>query len=377
MSNESTIDPLLISVLGGGQLGMMLAEAGAPLGMHFRFLDPSPQAPAAPFGELIVGTLGDTNALLRTARGSAVVTYEWEGVPATGAASLESAGHLVRPSIRALEVSQDRLSEKNLFRSLSIGVAEFAAVDDRSGLDNAVDAIGLPAVLKTRCGGYDGKGQVVLQDRADVGPAWEALGKAGPLILEAWVPFDRELSIIAVRSTDGDTLCWPLVTNEHRDGILRTSTVTAEGDNTTLRASAEKYVGHLLDELDYVGVLALELFDVGGQLLANEMAPRVHNSGHWTIEGASTSQFENHLRAIAGWPLGPTALKMPSVMVNCIGSLPEAEAVGAITGAHLHVYGKSLRPGRKVGHVTVVAPDTAQLHERLTALREVLPPDIG
>jgi 5-(carboxyamino)imidazole ribonucleotide synthase len=207
--------------------------------------------------------------------------------------------------------------------------------------------------------------------------AWAQLAKVGPLTLEAFVPFDRELSILAVRNVDGDTLPWPLVENHHVDGILRVSRAPASGASEALDATAQSYVTALLDDLDYVGVLTLELFQVGEQLLANEMAPRVHNSGHWTIEGAVTSQFENHVRAVLGWPLGSTAPRGVSAMVNCIGALPEPDDVLAVEGAHLHRYGKAPRRGRKVGHVTVVADDESELDDRLSRLRAVSPADEG
>ncbi len=223
--------------------------------------------------------------------------------------------------------------------------------------------MGLPAILKTRRGGYDGKGQMRLETLDDLGPAWDELGGV-PLILESVVPFDRELSVLAVRGLDGAVACWPLVENHHEGGILRVSRAPAPASTETAtprcRRAARSWRAQLLDDLDHVGVLAVELFDVGGELLANEIAPRVHNSGHWTIEGAVTSQFENHVRAVLGWPLGSTAARGPSAMVNCIGVMPARDAVLAIPGAHLHDYGKSPRPGRKLGHVTVVAADDAR-----------------
>lgn len=361
----------LVAVLGGGQLGRMLGLAGVPLGVQFRFLDPSPDAPAQVVGSLVTGALGDDEALARTVDGAHVVTYEWEGVPADAARRLEARGHHVYPSTRALEVSQDRLSEKQTFRDLGIGVADFAAVDDLDGLRAAVERVGLPAILKTRRGGYDGKGQHVLITRDDVESAFAALAGSGPLILEARVPFDRELSVLAVRGADGTTRSWPLVENRHVGGILRVSRAPASPRDPSLQARAEQDARRLLDHFDYVGVLALELFEVRGVLLANEMAPRVHNSGHWTIEGAETSQFENHLRAVLGWPLGPTDARGVSAMLNCVGALPDPRAVLAVEGAHLHRYGKQPRPGRKVGHVTVTAPDDVELASRLDRLRTI------
>jgi 5-(carboxyamino)imidazole ribonucleotide synthase len=361
----------VVAVLGGGQLGRMLALAGIPLDLRFRFLDPVAGAPAAAVGELVVGPLGDEAALTDVARGATVVTYEWEGIPADAARYL--ADRLpVRPGARSLEVAQDRLAEKEAFRRLGLGVAAFAAVDDRAGLERAVAEVGgLPTVLKTRRGGYDGKGQRVLREPGDLDDAWAELGDV-PLVLEALVPFDRELSVLAVRGLDGAVACWPLVENHHDGGILRVSRAPAPGLDAPLQQRGEEFARCLLEDLDHVGVLAVELFDVGGQLLANELAPRVHNSGHWTIEGAETSQFENHLRAILGRPLGSTAPRGPSAMLNCIGELPDRDAVLSVPGTHLHDYGKSPRPGRKLGHVTVTAPDDDELTTRLVTLTERL-----
>jgi 5-(carboxyamino)imidazole ribonucleotide synthase len=354
----------------------MLALAGIPLDVEFRFLDPVAGAPASAVGDLVVGALGDEAALTEVARGATVVTYEWEGVPADAARYL-ARDLPVRPGARSLEVSQDRLTEKETFRRLHIPTPAFAAVDDREGLDAAVEAVGgLPAILKTRAGGYDGKGQARLGTPGDLGSAWEALGAgSAPLILESLVPFDRELSVLAVRGTDGTTACWPLVENHHEGGILRVSRASAPNVTETLQARGEELAARLLEDLDHVGVLAVELFDVGGELLANEIAPRVHNSGHWTIEGALTSQFENHVRAVLGWPLGATAARGPSAMVNCIGVMPSRDAVLAVPGAHLHDYGKEPRRGRKLGHVTVVANDDAELDTRLAAVRSLVTND--
>jgi 5-(carboxyamino)imidazole ribonucleotide synthase len=374
---DSTVpfDAPVLAVLGGGQLGRMLALAGIPLGVRFRFLDPSADAPAGALGPLVVGALGDASALDETTRGADVVTYEWEGVPGDAAARV--AERLpVHPSVRALTVSQDRLHEKQLFTRLGIGVPRFAPVDGRDALGRAVADIGPPVVVKTRTGGYDGKGQAVVHAERDVDAAWDAVGGV-PLVVEQLVPFTREVSIIGVRAADGTTRCWPLVENRHERGILRRSIAPAPGASADQQARAETFMTRLLDELDYRGVLALELFEVDGELLANEMAPRVHNSGHWTIEGARTSQFENHVRAVLGWPLGPTDARGVSTMVNCIGALPDPAAVLAVDGAHLHRYGKAPRRGRKVGHVTVVAPDPDELARRVKALEKILPADDG
>lgn len=374
---ETPGSPPTIAVLGGGQLGQMLALAAIPLGVGIRSLDPSPDAPAGAVGRLTVGALDDEDALRATARDADVVTYEWEGVPATAARGLERDGWVVHPSIHALATSQDRVEEKTAFTSLGIPVTPFAAVDSAADLVAAVENLGVPAVLKTRRGGYDGKGQHVIRSAGDVDTAWTALAGAGPLVLEHFVPFDREVSIIAVRSVDGDVRTWPLTENVHRDGVLRTSRAPAPGITAALQERADTYAHILLEHFDYVGVLALELFQVGDEFLANEMAPRVHNSGHWTIEGAITSQFENHMRAILGWPLGATDAQGHSVMINCIGVLPDPRTVLGLAGVHLHQYGKSARPGRKVGHLTVTAPDATELAHRLAALTAVLPGDLG
>ena len=357
----------LVAVLGGGQLGRMLALAGIPLGIGFRFLDPSPDATAGALGLLVVGALGDETALAHVTEGAVVVTYEWEGVPADGARFVASTGTPVLPPPIALDVAQDRVREKELCRRLGIRTPEFAAVDDRADLERAVKELGLPAVLKTRRGGYDGKGQATLHEPGDVERAWSELGDVA-LVLESHVPFDRELSVLAVRGRDGATACWPLVENHHAGGILRRSFAPAPGVTEPLQATAEQLVGKLLDELEYVGVLAVELFDVHGELLVNELAPRVHNSGHWTIEGAVTSQFENHLRAILGWPLGSTTAIGVNAMVNCVGALPDPGAALAIPGAHFHDYAKAPRPGRKVGHVTITAADADELRARVARL---------
>jgi 5-(carboxyamino)imidazole ribonucleotide synthase len=345
----------------------MLALAGIPLGLDFRFLDPAPDAAAGAVGGLVTGALDDETALARITDGAGVVTYEWEGVPAAGAHFVAARGTPVLPPPVALDVAQDRLREKELCRRLGIGTPEFVAVDDRGNLERAVKEIGTPSVLKTRHGGYDGKGQTVLHEPPDAERAWSELGGV-PLILEAYVPFDRELSVLAVRGLDGATAYWPLVENHHAGGILRRSLAPAPGVSAQTQHAGEHMAGRLLDELEYVGVLAVELFDVRGELLVNELAPRVHNSGHWTIEGAVTSQFENHLRAILGWPLGSTAAVGVSAMVNCIGALPDPPDVLSLRGAHLHRYGKAPRPGRKVGHVTVTAADADELRAHVAPL---------
>jgi len=348
-----------VGVLGAGQLGRMLALAGYPLGLRFAFFDENADAPAGHLGELTVASFGDLAALDAFADTVDLVTYEFENVPVAAAKRL--AAHVpVYPPPRALEVAQDRLNEKSLFRDLGIGTAPYQTVDSRADLDRALATIGLPSVLKTRTQGYDGKGQRLLRRPQDVGPAFAAIG-GPPLLLEGFVPFARELSIIAARSRTGETTSWPLVENVHRDGILRLSTAPAAEVAPALAEEAAVIATKTLEALDYVGVLAIELFEHEGRLLANEMAPRVHNSGHWTIEGAVTSQFENHLRAVLGLPLGATTPVGVSAMVNLIGETPDPAALLSIDGAHLHLYGKPARPGRKLGHVTLVEADRDEL----------------
>lgn len=352
-----------IGVLGGGQLGRMLALAGYPLGLTFRFFD-NDRAPAADLAELVTGEFDDEAALAAFADGLDLVTFEFENVPVQTARWL--AQRLpVYPPPAALDVAQDRLSEKRLFERLGIPTPRFVPVDSREELAAAVAAIGLPAVLKTRRLGYDGKGQSVLRLPGDVDEVWDVLGGRG-LILEAFVPFERELSILAVRGRGGETAFYPLVQNEHRGGILRLSLAPAPGLTLELQAHAEELAGPLLEAVGHVGVLALELFQVGPELLANEMAPRVHNSGHWSIEGAVCSQFENHLRAVLGWPIGSTAPLGCSAMLNLIGASPPAQRILGLSGAHLHLYGKTARPGRKLGHVTLCAPTPAELEAALS-----------
>jgi 5-(carboxyamino)imidazole ribonucleotide synthase len=356
-----------VGILGGGQLGRMLALAGYPLGLRFRFLCPEPTAPASHLATLIPADYDDLETLERFVRGVDVVTYEFENVPVNSVQWLADRVP-VYPPPAALETAQDRLSEKEFFQRLAIPVPPFAAVGSVEELEQAAQRIGLPAVLKTRRFGYDGKGQSVLRTVADLAPAWAALGKV-PLILESFVGFDRELSVIAVRGRNGETAVYPLVENHHRDGILRLSLAPAANVGP-LQAVAKDYARRALEALDYVGVLAIEFFEHRDQLLVNEMAPRVHNSGHWTIEGAETSQFENHLRAVVGWPLGATTTRGCSAMLNWIGTVPPTEEVLRVPGAHQHVYGKSAVPGRKLGHATVCAADMALVAERLRLMPE-------
>jgi 5-(carboxyamino)imidazole ribonucleotide synthase len=355
-----------IGILGGGQLGYMLALAGYPLDFHFRFLDPSPQAPVGRVASRVTAEYTDFEALGKFAHGLALVTYEFENVPVAAVRFLQKIVP-VYPAPQALEAAQDRLNEKSLFQKLSIPTTLFAAVNSAQDLENAVRSLGLPSVLKTCRLGYDGKGQWVLRTSVDVERVKREM-TATPLILEKFVDFSRELSILAVRARTGETAFYPLVENHHRGGILRLSLAPAPRLAESLQRQAENAARRVLESLDYVGVLAIELFESDGRLLANEMAPRVHNSGHWTIEGAVTSQFENHLRAVSGLPLGDTAALGFSAMLNLIGELPDSSQVLSVRDAHLHLYGKSLRPGRKVGHVTLRADSNEQLQQRLRQL---------
>ncbi len=369
---------VVVGILGGGQLGRMLALAGYPLGLRFRFLDPAADAPVHRLAEQVVAPFDDQPALARFGQGLAVVTYEFENVPVAAVETLQRRVP-VWPPPQALAVAQDRLVEKNFFTSLGIPTTCFRPVEDRASLEAAVAELGLPAVLKTRRLGYDGKGQFIVRSPADVAAAWQALG-GQLLILEQWVAFTRELSVLAVRGQDGQIACYPLVENVHRHGILHRSMAPAPALDPATQTLAETYARRVLEALQYVGVLAIELFEVapadtaGGAagLLANEMAPRVHNSGHWTIEGAVTSQFENHLRAVVGLPLGSTAPRGWAAMVNLIGNLPDLPPLLALPNAHLHLYDKAPRPGRKLGHVTLCAEDAAQLADRLEVLERLV-----
>jgi 5-(carboxyamino)imidazole ribonucleotide synthase len=349
-----------VAIVGGGQLGRMLVQAGERLGIACVTLDPAADSPAAQVGPAIVGAYDDMTALGRLIDGADVITYEFENVPVDAMRALT--GPPVLPPPAALEAAQDRIAEKTLFTDVGLPVPTFAAVDDLASLAAAVDAVGLPAVLKSRRFGYDGKGQAVLRHAELAADAWRAVGEVAS-ILEAFVPFERELSIVAVRAADGELRCYPLVENHHREGILRVSYAPAPDLTDELQGVAEAHARAIGERLGYVGVFAIELFQAGGTLLGNEMAPRVHNSGHWTIEGAETSQFENHLRAVCGLPLGDTGVRGHVAMVNVIGREPDAAAILAIPRAHLHSYGKQARPGRKLGHVTVLADDPDTLRE--------------
>jgi 5-(carboxyamino)imidazole ribonucleotide synthase len=349
---------MTVGIVGAGQLGRMLALAGYPLGLDFLCLDPASDAPAGRVAPLLNGEFTDRRLLGRLARECEVVTFDWENVPAASLEALARGARRARicPPPAALACSQDRVNEKRLFERLGIPTTRWRAVDSQAQLRAAIAAIGLPGVLKTRRLGYDGKGQARVRTPAEAGRAWEMLG-AAPLIYEEWVPFDCEVSIIGARGARGATVIYPLCGNVHGGGILRL-TVAPFGAPRWHRLAAD-YLGRVLAHFRYRGILTLEFFVRGGRLIANEMAPRVHNSGHWTIEGAQTSQFENHLRAILGLPLGATAVLGHSLMVNLIGHMPPRARLLAQPGLHVHDYGKRPRPGRKVGHCTLVAPTAA------------------
>ena len=357
---------MTIGILGGGQLGYMLALAGYPLGLHFRFLDPSPEAPVGRIAARVTVPFDDRKALEKFASGLELVTYEFENVPVETARFLEKFVPVL-PAPAALEAAQDRLIEKQLFQKLGIATTEYVAPKIGEELEPLVRKLGYPVIIKTRRLGYDGKGQWILRSAEGLAAARAELPRV-PLILEKFVPFTRELSILAARSRSGEIAFYPLVENHHREGILRLSLAPAAGIEPATQRTAEEAARSVLEELKYVGVLAIELFDQDGSLLANEMAPRVHNSGHWTIEGAVTSQFENHLRAVKGLPLGSTAPTGCSAMLNLIGEVPETRDVLKVPDAHLHLYGKTARPGRKLGHVTVRAASGEKLAERLREL---------
>lgn len=353
-----------IGVLGGGQLGRMLGQAGIPMGLKFIFLDPNKNAPAKAVGNLISAEYTDEKALKILAKDTDLVTFEFENVPESALVTIANEGKAVSPSILSLTTAQDRLHEKSMFQQLAIPTPQFRPVETKDDLTKAISELGLPAVLKTRRQGYDGKGQAVIRTEDDIDTAFEKL-KDVPLTLEQFIPFTRELSLLCVRSTTGEIAYYPLTENVHKEGILRTSTAPAPHVSDELQKKAQSHAGKLLGQLGHVGMLAIEFCEYEGDLMAIEMAPRVHNSGHWTIEGAFTSQFENHLRAILGLPLGATEALAQTVMINLIGTLPNPADVLAIPGAHLHLYGKEPRPGRKVGHITILHPSEASIRKIL------------
>lgn len=342
-----------IGLLGGGQLGRMLALAGYPLGHEFTFLDPSSDAPMSPLAAGIISLFTDHAALDRLARDSDVVTFEFENVGREAAERIAARVPMFPPPA-ALEIKVDRLLEKRFFDQLNIPTAPYGDASTENELLKQINALGAPVVVKTRKFGYDGKGQAVARSAEDAASIWRALGGA-PVIVEKFIQFEREVSIIAVRGRDGMIQFYPVGENVHRGGILRFTRAPAKLFNKSIVDQAQNHARAVLEKLHYVGVLAIEFFEVNGRLLANEMAPRVHNSGHWTIDGAATSQFENHIRAVTNAPLGSTELRRETAMINIIGDVPPVDRILQIPGAHLHLYGKEPRAGRKLGHINLCA----------------------
>ncbi len=357
-----------IGILGGGQLGQMMALAGIPLGLSFHFLDPSEDACAGKLGRLHKAEYSDLEAVRVMAGHIDVASIDFENIPAESAQLMADLRPFF-PGVDALKSSQDRLVEKSLMNQLDIPVPAFEAVASRTDLLAALDTLGYPAVLKTRRLGYDGKGQEILHQPEDLERAWQRLGDS-ELILEQFIPFEAECSLVAVRGKNGETRFWPLTRNVHSNGILMLSQpgVMSAG----LQHEAESITSKLLEILNYVGVMTVEFFVKNSSLQVNEIAPRVHNSGHWTIDAAVTSQFENHLRAICGMPLGDTSMTQPSLMFNWIGNLPDKQQLMSVPGVCWHEYGKSARPGRKLGHCTVTADNREELVRRCAVIADDL-----
>ncbi|MDI9245036.1 5-(carboxyamino)imidazole ribonucleotide synthase [Marinobacter sp. CHS3-4] len=357
-----------IGVLGAGQLGRMLALAGYPLAKTFVFYDMS-GSPSAGLGEVMVDREGQylNDFLSRVDR----VTYEFEHLPVDVAEKI-AAEKPVHPRPRALQICQNREAEKTLFGDLGIPTPNWKIATDAKSLREAAETLGCPVVAKSNTEGYDGKGQAVLRSPEDAEEAWSSINHSR-LIVEKFVEFRREVSIIAVRSESGELAFYPMAENTHHDGILRYSIAPAPDLAIDVQEDAERYMKALLNEMDYVGVLTLELFETADGLVANEMAPRVHNSGHWTIEGAMTSQFENHIRAVSGHPLGNVAARGVSCMINIIGEHGEIDRILELPYAHVHLYNKGERPGRKLGHVNILADSYEELVWRVKNCAQFLP----
>jgi len=352
-----------VGILGGGQLARMLALAGHPLGIRTITLDPAADACSAPVAQHLHGAYDDLALIDQMAEQCDALTFEFEHIPQPALDHLAQLDN-VFPSPNAVRVAQDRLREKDMFSELAIPVSPYLDIISRNDINTAVQQIGLPLVLKTRTEGYDGKGQYIIRSTDDIDSAWAELGGRS-LIAEGFVDFDFEVSMIAVRGRNGELRYYPLSQNEHRNGILHLSHPCPQQG---LQAEAEQCAKRVLEHLDYVGVLAFEFFVSSNGLLANEFAPRVHNSGHWTMDGAETSQFENHLRAVLGLPLGDTHAFGHCAMVNFVGTLPSVRQVLAIPGVHLHAYDKADRPGRKVGHANLRTQDAGQYQASLRQL---------
>lgn len=363
---------MTIGIVGAGQLGRMMALAGYPLGLDFLFLDRTADTPGGQVAPILAGEFTDRELLQQLAARSEVVTFDWENVSVEALRDIRGATR-VCPPIPALAAAQDRASEKRTFEKLGIPTTRWRAVSTRAQLDRAVKEIGLPIVIKTCRLGYDGKGQAVARTPAELDAAWQQLAGA-PLLCEELVPFDFEVSVIGARSASGEIAIYPLNANVHGGGILRLT--RAPFGSAALQRAAARHLRRALEHFRYVGILTIEFFVRRGRLLANEMAPRVHNSGHWTIEGAVTSQFENHLRAILDLPLGDTRAVGHCAMLNLIGDMPDRERILALGGVHLHDYGKEPRPGRKLGHLTLVERTAAARDRRARGLLAELAPGI-
>jgi 5-(carboxyamino)imidazole ribonucleotide synthase len=348
----------------------MLAVAARRLGIEIRFFSPDSQAPAGTRAELVVAPYENEAALAHFAEGLDFATYEFESIPVSAVQSIAQKT-TVRPPVVALEIAQDRAREKACFEAVGIPTPRSATADSLREARAALEMVGRPAVLKTRRLGYDGKGQAVIRQSSDLERAWVTLAGA-PSIVESFVSFTREVSLIGVRSVNGDVAFYPLVENHHSEGILRSSLAPAPNVSEKLQRQAEDYVTRVMDHLEYVGVIAIEFFETPDALLANEIAPRVHNSGHWTIEGADTSQFENHLRAVTGMELGSTDAHGVSGMVNIIGQEPDVASLREIPGVHVHMYGKAPAPRRKLGHITVAAEDFEGVRNAIGQVRGIL-----
>jgi 5-(carboxyamino)imidazole ribonucleotide synthase len=364
---------MTVGIVGAGQLGRMLALAGYPLGLDFLFLDPAQDAPAGQVAPVLNGAFTEARLLDELAERSEVLTFDWENISVDALRALKGDTRIA-PPIPALATAQDRVSEKKLFERLGIPTTRWMAVSTRAQLTRALRDIGLPGVIKTRRLGYDGKGQAVVRTQENAQTAWEQLG-AAPLLYEELIPFDCEVSIIGARSPRGEVAIYPLNGNVHSEGILRLT--RAPYGPPRWQKLAAGYLEKVLKHFRYTGILTIEFFVRGGKLLANEMAPRVHNSGHWTIEGAVTSQFENHLRAILDLPLGSTSARGYSAMLNLIGTLPPRPSLLAESGLHYHDYGKQPRPGRKLGHCTLVEATVTARDRRARRLLAQLAPGVG
>lgn len=367
-------DAKRVGIIGGGQLALMLAQSAQKLGVECTVLDPNPRCCARSVCEQIVGAYDDEVSLRQLAESSDVVTYEFENVPAK-AAELIGGITTIHPNPEALGYAQDRHLERGMFRDLGIAIPEYEPVDDVDELVAALSTLGTPAILKARKLGYDGKGQVLINDEGSAESALATIGRV-PAILDKFVEFTRELSIIATRSVEGDIVCYPLSENVHRGGILRISKAPARAVSAAVTKQAHDAAKKILERFKYVGTLGVEFFQIGAgqdaKLVANEIAPRVHNTGHWTIEGARTSQFENHMRAVLGLELGPADPIGCSAMVNIIGDEPRPGALGSMPEAHVHMYGKAPRAGRKIGHVTLNAPTEGELDALLERFTRVI-----